>query len=76
MTARNVAGANALDAWRQGVQAVLAEREAFNLLRPSSNQQLSTLRGFRHIRHDEGDWAAMTSEKSSRPSFHTTLRSV
>ncbi|WP_172705562.1 hypothetical protein [Variovorax paradoxus] len=31
MTARNVAGANALDAWRQGVQAVLAEREAFNL---------------------------------------------
>ena len=31
MTARNVAGATALDAWRQGVQALLAERETFNL---------------------------------------------
>lgn len=31
MTARNVVGATALDAWRQGVQAVLAEGEIFNL---------------------------------------------
>lgn len=31
MTARNVVGATALEAWRQGVQAVLAEGEIFNL---------------------------------------------
>lgn len=31
MTARNVAGGSALDAWRKGVQVVLSEGEAFNL---------------------------------------------
>ncbi len=31
MTARNVTGANALDAWRQGAQAILSGGEAFNL---------------------------------------------
>ena len=31
MTARNVAGATALDAWRLGVHAVLTEGEVFNL---------------------------------------------
>lgn len=31
MTARNVAGATAVDAWRQGVQAVLADGEVFSL---------------------------------------------
>ena len=31
MTTRNVTGATALDAWRQGVQAILSEGEAFNL---------------------------------------------
>jgi len=31
VTARNVAGASALDAWRQGVQTVLAKGETFNL---------------------------------------------
>jgi thymidylate synthase len=31
MIARNVGGVTALDAWRQGVQAILSEGEAFNL---------------------------------------------
>lgn len=31
MTARNVTGATALDAWRQGVQLILSEGEVFNL---------------------------------------------
>jgi hypothetical protein len=31
MTARHVIGTTALDAWRQGVQMILKEGEAFNL---------------------------------------------